>query len=268
MAYLKMKDWQRAESDSSMAIKLDAFHCKSYQRRSAARLALGKVRASMKDLVLAQEAQKQTAYSVNEPAKMNEYKACLIESKKLKVAKELRKLIENAPTRKVKIQSIKKNPVMKRDEISNDVTDLAVKGSCRNITLQGTKLVENATTKFCSLYDVKTWMEFERRWKTISIEEKPNCLATMKPSRIIQIYKNGIEECQVLLDISMCCSRMQKKGAKYLMAVSKIPSVDMVVMMLSAKEKEMMEKYLSLTLKYYNDDEKSYVKSKLGLYVE
>jgi phosphosulfolactate phosphohydrolase-like enzyme len=50
MAYIKVKEWQSAESDATAAINLDPFHIKSYQRRSMARSSQGKLRASLHDL--------------------------------------------------------------------------------------------------------------------------------------------------------------------------------------------------------------------------
>ena len=47
MAYLKMKEWGSAERDADRAIAIDPTHVKSYQRRSAARVSLGKLRAAL-----------------------------------------------------------------------------------------------------------------------------------------------------------------------------------------------------------------------------
>lgn len=50
MTYIKLKEWQSAESDATAAIHLDPLHIKSYQRRSVARSSQGKLRASLHDL--------------------------------------------------------------------------------------------------------------------------------------------------------------------------------------------------------------------------
>ena len=50
MTYLKIKEYVTAEQDATSALSLDQSHIKSYQRRSKARIALGKFRAAIKDL--------------------------------------------------------------------------------------------------------------------------------------------------------------------------------------------------------------------------
>jgi tetratricopeptide (TPR) repeat protein len=54
MAYLKLKEFLHAEKDASSAIDIDPTHVKSYQRRSSARVSLGKLRAALKDLKTAE----------------------------------------------------------------------------------------------------------------------------------------------------------------------------------------------------------------------
>lgn len=50
MTYIKMKEWQNAEVDATLALNIDPLHLKSYQRRSIARQSQGKIRASLLDL--------------------------------------------------------------------------------------------------------------------------------------------------------------------------------------------------------------------------
>jgi hypothetical protein len=56
MANLKLKSWVQAEADSTSALRIDPHHYKSYQRRSVARLSMGKVRAAMQDICAAMDA--------------------------------------------------------------------------------------------------------------------------------------------------------------------------------------------------------------------
>ena len=56
MAYLKLKEYHRAESDCSSALSLCPTHAKSLLRRATARNALGKHRAALADLLAAQDA--------------------------------------------------------------------------------------------------------------------------------------------------------------------------------------------------------------------
>ncbi|GMH91096.1 hypothetical protein TL16_g11956 [Triparma laevis f. inornata] len=59
MCHLKTRDWIKAEKDASLALNLDPRHVKSYQRRSAAKVALGKLRSALKDLMVAEEIAKE-----------------------------------------------------------------------------------------------------------------------------------------------------------------------------------------------------------------
>ena len=54
MARLKLKNWLNAEADTTAALEIDPTHSKSYQRRSVARLSLGKLRAAMMDACAAE----------------------------------------------------------------------------------------------------------------------------------------------------------------------------------------------------------------------
>ena len=55
MAYLKMKEYIRAEVDCNSALTIDPFHVKSLVRRATARNALGKHRAALSDIYAAME---------------------------------------------------------------------------------------------------------------------------------------------------------------------------------------------------------------------
>lgn len=55
MALLKLKEYVKAESDCSCALAIEPNHVKSLQRRATARNALGKHRAAVQDLLLAEQ---------------------------------------------------------------------------------------------------------------------------------------------------------------------------------------------------------------------
>eukprot|EP00968_Pinguiococcus_pyrenoidosus_P008082 scaffold570_cov234-Pinguiococcus_pyrenoidosus.AAC.1 len=50
-AFLKLKEWRRAESDATIALRIDPRHAKSYLRRAAARSGQGKYRAALLDIL-------------------------------------------------------------------------------------------------------------------------------------------------------------------------------------------------------------------------
>ncbi len=103
------------------------------------------------------------------------------------------------------------------------------------------------------------WMEFEQIWKSLSQEDKPVCLGAIKPKNISTIYSNGIEDSDVLVDLISTlfhsCNTGSSNGTsttnaskqqvmmherKLLQALSEIPAVDMVVMMMSSSEREVL----------------------------
>jgi RNA polymerase II-associated protein 3 len=53
MAYIKLKEYTRAVIDCDCALKIDSTHTKSLLRRATAFNALGKHRAALHDLLLA-----------------------------------------------------------------------------------------------------------------------------------------------------------------------------------------------------------------------
>jgi tetratricopeptide (TPR) repeat protein len=68
MAYLKLKEFHRAESDCSSALLIAPTHVKSLLRRATARNAMGKHRAALADLIKAQDedpANKQTRAEIS-----------------------------------------------------------------------------------------------------------------------------------------------------------------------------------------------------------
>ena len=98
--------------------------------------------------------------------------------------------------------------------------------------------------------NAKSWMEFEQIWTSgLQSCEKVQCLGTMRPHKFIELYKNGMEDSDLLLDIVLHCSKMKEVGADYIIALSKIPSIDMVVMMLSEEEKKNLSDYIEETSK-------------------
>ena len=73
MAYLKLKEYNRAESDCTCALSICPTHSKSLLRRATARNALGKHRAALADLLLAQDedpANKQTRGEIQRTKEM------------------------------------------------------------------------------------------------------------------------------------------------------------------------------------------------------
>lgn len=264
MTFLKLKDWQNAESDASSAIKLDKFHVKSYQRRSAARLALGKVRASLRDLNLAKEALKQSNKvtgigTIDDNKKM--LQTCDVKTHQIEA--ELRRIVQSAPKRNVKIQIQKPMKTVnspKEDEIEqcairdlNHGKEREINQDC-SFQLSNMSSSNSKKTRVISQQNVKNWLQFESVWRTLLSSQKIELLKSMNPCKLTQIYKHGLEDSALLVDLLHCCSKMKKFGFSYLKALSQIPSIDMVVMMLSSKDKEKISAYIDEILKGCDED--------------
>ena len=116
MVSLKLKEWTKAENDATSALQIDPSHVKSYQRRSRARLALGKLRAALRDLNLAAE-QISNIYSADTDAdeaaadaegpgtraRAHAHHVRQIEIQRRGVERELRASVRRAPKRNVPI---------------------------------------------------------------------------------------------------------------------------------------------------------------------
>lgn len=255
MAHLKLKDWQSAESDATSAIKLDRNHVKSYRRRSIARSALGKARASLKDLYLAQEIIK-AVYTTDDQKAQNQNGGIKISQAEA----ELRRIIHNAPKRKVDIQS----QTLETKSDGYDDGDYETIASPIVSTTSSANFYSDVTREpLTSLQTAKSWIQFERVWKYLEASQKVPYLAKIKPSKLTEMYKHGFEDANLFLDLMVCCSKMNGDGVRYMGAISKIPSIDMVAMMLSNEEKALAATYIDATLKGHEGD--TAIRSNFGL---
>ena len=98
MTYLKLKEWQKAEDDANAAIQINPWNVKSFQRRSAARVALGKLRAALRDVYLAEIAHEHASQD------KSILKAISIEKRKVKEA--LRDAVQRAPKRNIEVSPL------------------------------------------------------------------------------------------------------------------------------------------------------------------
>mmetsp|Transcript_11091 Transcript_11091/g.16794 ORF Transcript_11091/g.16794 Transcript_11091/m.16794 type:complete len:405 (-) Transcript_11091:123-1337(-) len=214
MAYLKLKDWQRAEADSSSALNLDPKHLKSYQRRASARFRLGKIRAAINDI--------EKAECVLEGCGMNErtllsLKKTLAQEKK-KFMDCLHDIIRKAPRRRIPIV------VQEVDTTKNDGSEVKLE-------------------RFLNVMEVKelplpkTWYEFEATWKTLSCNDKVAYLERIKPAALLALYRNGIEDVQLLSELITSASDC-KNANSFLHSICRIPSLDMVALMLTTEQRE------------------------------
>jgi tetratricopeptide (TPR) repeat protein len=72
LAYLKLHDYRGAIADSTDALRMDAFHTKSWMRRAAARSALGQYALAASDLAIARALEPTNKTVLTEARKMAE----------------------------------------------------------------------------------------------------------------------------------------------------------------------------------------------------
>ena len=281
MAYLKLKDWTRAESDASLAIAIDPLHQKSYQRRSVARASLGKIRAALKDAHLA----KLASSSSPSPSSKSSNICKEMDLKIRKLESKLRATIQQAPKHTIRVEIIKKDEkkdhtfhplevqkdtalapekksdktktaVLKQTEHKSEqrsssppVAPMQPKLNCPQeepTNKQGKKISNKPMQKTFKHISkkVKTWHEFERVWNSLSSDkDKSNFLGNIKPQTLAALYKNGMENAKILVELIVCASAM-KHGVGYIHAISNIPSIDMVTMMATDDGKKMIRESL------------------------
>jgi len=270
MAYLKVKDWQKAESDATSALNLDPTHTKSHQRRSVARSSLGKIRASLQDLHCAKAlAQKSgnngtgtgTDASINSTSQMEVQK---IDADLVKVESMLLEATKRAPKRKIQIKVIGKEHSHSQEmdasfrNATATATATATGGENPHVhVLKSSEVTpvprspssdnpnQNPKAFMKHVQNVRSWPEFEQIWHSLSDNDKPQCLEKVRPRTLTSIYKNGMEDSDLLLDlVSTCIKIAPAQGENILRALGSIPSIDMVVMMLKASEKEILGEHI------------------------
>ncbi len=253
MAHLKLKDWHSAESDATIAINLDALHFKSYQRRSVARLSLGKVKAALKDLQIAKSTLKVLRIRQDTSEGGNQSDELPRDIDTYPIQNELLKIMKNAPRRRISIKVSKGSR--------------ACIERCNKSTFQReeqrNELIVTPSLKNTSKRNFKNWLEFEQVWNTLkSSKDKIELLQTSKPIKFVELYKNGMEDSSLFFDLIIHCSKL-KRGSTMIRDISNIPSIDMLLMMLSREEKDTFSKCVEVVLR--NEDDEMKIKRKFGL---
>lgn len=222
MAYLKLKDWKRAEVDASSALGLDPKHVKSYQRRASARFRLGKIRAALGDIEGA-ESFLEDCDVMNERTLLSLKKTISLEKKKMIGC--LYDIIQKSPRRRIPI-------------VVHEANDL--KGEECDVKTQGVLSVRDVK----ELPVPKRWYEFEANWKILSCNARVAYLEKVKPASLLFLYKHGIEDAQLLSQIIVSAS-MSKYAISYLNSLCQLPSLDMATLMLTRKQREMIASALN-----------------------
>ena len=215
LAHLKVKEWAKAESDATSALNIDPSHVKSYHRRSIARSSLGKIRASLQDLHRAK------MFAENAKDECNDLKRIGVDIEKVRMM--MSAAIEKAPKKNVPIRMTSKVPPLQKSV--KEVIQKPLKSSNPMLNSQ-------------RIHSLHSWLEFEQLWRSLSQPEKVSCLEMIRPQALKNIYRSGIEDCDLLFNLLSTCAKIDSgKGYKILQVLSKLPSIDMTVLMMTASER-------------------------------
>ena len=227
-----MKEWAKAESDATSALNIDPSHVKSYHRRSIARSSLGKIRASLQDLHMAK------TFAENGS---NDLKRIGVEIEKVRMM--MSAAIEKAPKKNVPIRMNHPQAIIER----NGSNVLPLQKSEKEITQVTEKPLKSSNLMLSSqkINSLHSWLEFEQLWRSLAQPEKVSCLEMMRPQALKSIYRSGIEDCDILFNLVSTCAKIDSgKGYKILQVLSKLPSIDMTVLMMTASEREIAKELI------------------------
>ena len=260
MTQLKLKDWINAEADANEALRLDSTHVKSYQRRSVARLHLGKLRAALCDIQMALDVVDPTRH----PKDTSVHKSLLVEEQRIRQA--LMKAIHEAPKRKLQVSILNHSHVHQnpncQDSSANATSPQEAKATppSDHNTQQHLELVQTSppqsahsplvSSSFSHYKEPEnkksakkrtktptTWYEFQTMWKSCPHDtDRLQFMTRIRPSKLGKLFKNGIEDVHLMVSIIVVLSHMEKDAADYLHALSTIQKLDLSVMMMTEKQ--------------------------------
>jgi len=302
MAHLKRKDWLKAEDDATTALAIDASHVKSYQRRSAARASLGKLRAALLDLSRAEaelglglggasggsgtacagsigamqksiRVERRRIESLLRAAMKRAPKRCNVPIAVVHPEKEEEeeKIVEEQDDDAVSKASGVDNDIGSASDVSREPNDFAVVDSGGGDNENG-----SAPTKPRQHQKPTTWYEFEATWRSLdSLEERgAYLLSSVKPKWLGVLYRNGIEDAQIVVDIVTAAGTLvdvHKKSRaslakEYIQAVTNTKSIGIPVMMMDDGQRKQVRDAIDKVFGVggVGEDSKGAVAAKLG----
>ena len=296
MAHLKRKDWLKAEDDASMALTIDASHVKSYQRRSVARASFGKLRAALLDLSRAEVELESLGATGGDISGMQKS----IAAERKRVESMLRAAMKRAPKRcNVPIVVVHDDKEEYKEELVEELSDGAVSkagsvddGSASGVSKESDDWVvvdtsvsgrnnESPTQPSNTSSPAKlvprqhkkptTWYEFETTWRRLdSLEERSAYLSSIRPKRLANLYRNGMEDIEIVVDVVVAAGRLMTMDAnqaaslakEYIQCVANIKSIDIPVMMMNDGQRKKVQDVIDKV--FGGDNGKAAVAFKFG----
>jgi RNA polymerase II-associated protein 3 len=288
MAYLKNKEYGKAEDDCSLAIKMDAAHVKSYSRRGTARNALGKHRLALLDFERALEldpSSKQTASQVaatkellrtaiKRAPKRTQFSIQVLDNPTDSTPVAVVSLPEEAPEDKenVPLSSSNKITVVEESMPSKPMEKASEEPSTLRSSpppappIEVARAVNNAPLPKLPKKSAASSYEFLRVWKTFApkgdaarmqqlLQLRADYLRLLAPASLSSVFKNSIESellCELFATIHQTMDITGGDREFIVSFVTELPRVQrfsMVIMFLSDKEKEDIARVIEALLK-------------------
>jgi len=241
MTNIKLKDWINAELDASCALRINPSHIKSYQRRAKARASLGKLRAAVRDVRLAQHIF--SSLTLEDDNRLDEKVEMELKVEEQKFRNELMKAVKEAPKRRIMLvinRAVDKNSTtLNEDETkSTDKENTNKVDEVNESTVQVEEMNMNSRKKTSNRKRTipKTWHEFQSIWRGCDDPtEKSDYLQKVKPHKLMKIFQNGIEDADFFVDLLGVILHLRKKKSAfhYLEGLSKIDKIKVTTMMMS-----------------------------------
>ncbi|OQR90010.1 RNA polymerase II-associated protein [Thraustotheca clavata] len=239
MAHLKLKEYLKAEQDTTLAIQIDANHVKSYSRRATARNALGKHHLALLDLeaALALEPQNKTIHA------------------QVKSTRETLKLsIKRAPLQSIPVTIIHPpvNPIQEAD--ASPIAHVSLKPQEQE---KPKRIIPKIQVKIPSKAPTTSY-EFNRVWKSFkhtndTLSLRHEYLTLLHLDTLPKLFKDSIESDLLLeivqaLELSLSMQSQAEFAITFLQKLATLPRFDMVLRFLSKDEKAQVSTLINQAL--------------------
>ena len=120
-----------------------------------------------------------------------------------------------------------------------------------------------------------TWYEFETTWRSLdSLEERSAYLSSVKPKWLANLYRNGMEDVEIVVDVVVAAGRLMTMDAnqvslakEYIQCVANTKCIDIPAMMMNDGQRKKVRDVIDKVFggdAAANHDGKAAVAAKLG----
>ena len=113
----------------------------------------------------------------------------------------------------------------------------------------------------------KTWYDFETTWRSLdSLEERSAYLSSIKPKWLAVLYRNGMEDVEIVVDIIVvaAAAMLTSAAVEYIRCVANTKSIDIPAMMMDDGQRKQVREAIGKVFGGGDDDDGGDVAAKLG----